>query len=105
MRNTRRELARVIKAVDEEIVDVFDAAFADVARNFSELFAMLFPGGSGRLVLTDPDDLLEHRHRDGSAAVGQDRAPAVAAVGRRALARPRWRTCSPCSAPGRRPST
>ena len=58
VRNTRRELARVIKSVDEEIVRVFDAAFADVARNFSELFAMLFPGGSGRLVLSQPDDLL-----------------------------------------------
>lgn len=58
VRNTRRELARVIKSVDEEIVRVFDAAFADVARNFSELFSLLFPGGSGRLVLTQPDDLL-----------------------------------------------
>ncbi|MDQ1382624.1 MAG: chromosome segregation protein, partial [Actinomycetota bacterium] len=58
VRNTRRELARVIKAVDEEIVRVFDSAFTDVARNFSELFSMLFPGGSGRLVLTQPDDLL-----------------------------------------------
>ncbi len=59
---------------------MFDSAFTDVARNFSELFAMLFPGGSGRLVLTQPDDLLEHRHRDGSAAVGQDGAPPLAAV-------------------------
>jgi chromosome segregation protein len=58
VRNTRRELARVIKSVDEEIVRVFDSAFADVARNFSELFSMLFPGGSGRLVLTQPEDLL-----------------------------------------------
>ncbi|MGO9873383.1 MAG: chromosome segregation protein SMC [Acidimicrobiia bacterium] len=58
VRNTRRELARVIKAVDEEIVNVFESAFADVARHFSELFAMLFPGGSGRVVLTDPHDLL-----------------------------------------------
>ncbi|MCU1468183.1 MAG: condensin subunit Smc, partial [Actinomycetia bacterium] len=58
VRNTRRELARVIKAVDEEIVRVFDSAFTDVARNFAELFSMLFPGGSGRLVLTQPDDLL-----------------------------------------------
>jgi chromosome segregation protein len=58
VRNTRRELARVIKSVDEEIVRVFDAAFADVARNFGELFSLLFPGGSGRLVLTQPDDLL-----------------------------------------------
>jgi chromosome segregation protein len=59
VRNTRRELNRVIKSVDEEIVRVFDAAFTDVARNFSELFSMLFPGGSGRLVLTQPDDLLD----------------------------------------------
>ncbi len=58
VRNTRRELARVIKAVDEEIVSVFESAFADVARHFSELFSMLFPGGSGRVVLTDPNDLL-----------------------------------------------
>ena len=58
VRNTRRELARVIKSVDEEIVRVFDSAFTDVARNFSELFSMLFPGGSGRLVLTQPEDLL-----------------------------------------------
>ena len=82
MRNTRRELARVIKSVDEEIVRVFDSAFTDVARNFSELFSMLFPGGSGRLVLTQPDDLLEHRHRDGSATVGEDGPAPVAAVGR-----------------------
>ncbi len=58
VRNTRRELTRVIKAVDEEIVRVFDSAFTDVSRHFSELFAMLFPGGSGRIVLTDPSDLL-----------------------------------------------
>jgi chromosome segregation protein len=48
----------VIRSVDEEIVRVFDAAFTDVAQNFSALFSMLFPGGSGRLVLTQPDDLL-----------------------------------------------
>jgi chromosome segregation protein len=58
VKNTRRELTRVIKAVDEEIVTVFEAAFADVARHFSDLFAMLFPGGSGRLVLTEPHDML-----------------------------------------------
>ncbi|MFM8238479.1 MAG: hypothetical protein ACKOBG_12125, partial [Actinomycetota bacterium] len=58
VKETRRELNRVIRGVDEEIVRVFDAAFTDVARNFSALFSTLFPGGSGRLVLTDPDDLL-----------------------------------------------
>ncbi len=58
IRSTRRELSKVIKAVDEEIVNVFSAAFADVSTNFTLLFETLFPGGQGRLKLTDPDDLL-----------------------------------------------
>jgi len=58
VRNSRKELTRIIRAVDEEIVTVFESAFADVARHFSELFSMLFPGGSGRLVLTEPHDML-----------------------------------------------
>ena len=55
---SRRELNRVIKAVDQEIVSVFAEAFADVQQNFTDLFTTLFPGGSGKIVLTDPDDLL-----------------------------------------------
>jgi len=58
VRTTRRELAKVIKAVDEEIQSVFAAAFADVSGHFATLFAGLFPGGSGKLTLTQPDDLL-----------------------------------------------
>ncbi|MEP7202507.1 MAG: chromosome segregation protein SMC [Ilumatobacteraceae bacterium] len=58
VRNTRRDLMRVIKAVDLEIQTVFAEAFADVSRHFTELFGMLFPGGVGSLVLTTPDDLL-----------------------------------------------
>jgi chromosome segregation protein len=58
IRQTRRELSKVIKAVDAEIVSVFSAAFADVSQNFTLLFETLFPGGQGRLRLTDPDDLL-----------------------------------------------
>ncbi len=54
----RRELNRVIRAIDEEIVRVFAAAYADVSENFEQLFETLFPGGRGRLRLTDPDDLL-----------------------------------------------
>ena len=38
---------------------MFAAAFADVAANFEPLFETLFPGGTGRLRLTDPDNLLE----------------------------------------------
>ena len=58
VRTTRRELSRVIKAVDQEIQSVFAAAYADVSTNFATLFDGLFPGGTGRLVLTDPDDML-----------------------------------------------
>ena len=58
VKESRRELAKVIRAIDGEIVSVFAAAFADVAANFEALFEMLFPGGQGRLRLTDPDDLL-----------------------------------------------
>ena len=58
VRETRRELLRVIKAVDQEIQSVFAAAFADVSSHFTHLFGTLFPGGAGKLVLTQPDDLL-----------------------------------------------
>jgi chromosome segregation protein len=58
VRTTRRDLMRVIKAVDLEIQTVFSAAFSDVSTHFASLFAMLFPGGTGALVLTNPDDLL-----------------------------------------------
>ncbi len=59
IRSTRRELNKVIKAVDEEIVTVFASAYADVADNFTTLFERLFPGGQGALRLTEPDNLLE----------------------------------------------
>ncbi|MHB1139483.1 MAG: chromosome segregation protein SMC, partial [Microthrixaceae bacterium] len=59
IRSTRRELSKVIRAVDEEIVKVFSAAYADVSQNFTVLFETLFPGGQGRLRLTDPNNLLE----------------------------------------------
>ncbi len=59
VKNSRRELQRVIHAVNNEITAIFQTAFDDVERNFSELFALLFPGGSGRLTLTQPDNLLD----------------------------------------------
>jgi chromosome segregation protein len=58
VRSTRRELSRVIAAVDAEIQNVFAAAFHDVAENFTQLFGLLFPGGIGKLTLTAPDDML-----------------------------------------------
>ena len=50
---------KVIAAVDAEIVDVFEAAFKDVAHNFAQIFSTLFPGGQGRLTLSDADKMLE----------------------------------------------
>ena len=84
---------------------MFEQAFADVQQNFTDLFSTLFPGGAGKLVLTDPDDLLNTGHRDGGAAVGQERAPPLAALRWRALAHRAGVPVRACSAPGRRPST
>jgi len=58
VRAARRDLAKVIRAIDAEIRQVFAAAYSDVAENFAKLFVTLFPGGSGQLRLTDPEDLL-----------------------------------------------
>jgi len=58
LRATKRDLLSVVRDVDTRIHDVFAAAFADTAREFNVVFATLFPGGEGRLVLTEPDDLM-----------------------------------------------
>ena len=59
VRGARRELHHVIRTLDEEIMQVFDSAFADVNEHFSTLVTSLFPGGTGRLSLTDPENLLD----------------------------------------------
>jgi chromosome segregation protein len=58
LKNTRRDLLTVVREVDDKILEVFASAYADVAREFEIVFRTLFPGGDGRLVLTDPDDML-----------------------------------------------
>ena len=58
VRGARRELQEVIRALDDEIMQSFSSAVADVNEHFSNLISMLFPGGQGRLILTDPDDPL-----------------------------------------------
>jgi chromosome segregation protein len=58
LKSTRRDLLTVIAEVDEKILEVFTEAFYDVAREFETVFAALFPGGEGRLLLTEPDDML-----------------------------------------------
>ncbi|OBF50196.1 chromosome segregation protein SMC [Mycolicibacterium monacense] len=54
----RKDLLDVIADVDDRILQVFTEAYADVEREFTQVFATLFPGGEGRLLLTDPDDML-----------------------------------------------
>jgi chromosome segregation protein len=58
LKASRRDLLVVIKEVDDRVQQVFQAAYEDVAREFELVFSVLFPGGAGRLVLTDPDDWL-----------------------------------------------
>ncbi|MET2716674.1 AAA family ATPase [Streptomyces harbinensis] len=58
LKKTRAELLGLIKEVDERVEQVFTEAFHDTAREFEGVFSRLFPGGDGRLVLTDPSDML-----------------------------------------------
>lgn len=59
VRKARRDLLEVIAQVDQEITDTFMSAYRDVAMQFERLVSELFPGGEGRLVLTDPASPLE----------------------------------------------
>jgi chromosome segregation protein len=58
LKATRRDLLDIIREVDARVQEVFAQAFGDVAVAFESTFARLFPGGEGRLVLTDPSDML-----------------------------------------------
>ncbi|MFI7098304.1 chromosome segregation SMC family protein [Streptomyces sp. NPDC050161] len=58
LKKTRADLMQVVKEVDERVEQVFTEAYEDTAREFEGVFARLFPGGEGRLVLTDPGNML-----------------------------------------------
>ncbi|MET9995408.1 MULTISPECIES: AAA family ATPase [Streptomyces] len=58
LKRTRTDLLQVIKEVDERVEQVFTEAYRDTAREFEGVFSRLFPGGEGRLILTDPDNML-----------------------------------------------
>ena len=58
LRKSRRDLMDIVKEVDERVEQVFTEAYRDVEVAFEHVFSRLFPGGEGRLVLTDPDDML-----------------------------------------------
>jgi chromosome segregation protein len=58
LKRTRRDLLTVVKEVDDRVQQVFASAYEDTAREFEDIIGRLFPGGEGRLILTEPDDLL-----------------------------------------------
>ncbi|MFF4958564.1 chromosome segregation protein SMC [Streptomyces sp. NPDC001222] len=58
LKKTRADLLQVVKEVDERVEQVFTEAYRDTAREFEGVFSRLFPGGDGRLVLTDPANML-----------------------------------------------
>ncbi|MFI5697863.1 chromosome segregation protein SMC [Kribbella sp. NPDC051586] len=58
LKKSRRDLMDIVKEVDERVEQVFTEAYRDVEIAFEHVFSRLFPGGEGRLVLTDPDDML-----------------------------------------------
>ena len=58
LKKTRADLLDIVAQIDERVQEVFTEAYTDTAAQFEQVFARLFPGGEGRLVLTDPDDML-----------------------------------------------
>ncbi len=58
LKQSRRDLLGIVEQVDAKVRQAFADAFRDVAREFHAVFSRLFPGGEGRLELTDPQDLL-----------------------------------------------
>ncbi|HEU4330725.1 MAG TPA: chromosome segregation protein SMC, partial [Lapillicoccus sp.] len=58
LKRSKRDLLDIIREVDERIERVFTEAYHDVAVQFERVFARLFPGGEGRLILTDPENML-----------------------------------------------
>ena len=58
LKKTRRDLLDIVREVDERVEQVFTEAWEDVRQAFDSVFSRLFPGGEGKLVLTDPSDML-----------------------------------------------
>ncbi|WP_193554695.1 chromosome segregation SMC family protein [Rothia halotolerans] len=58
LRRSRADLEEIIRDVDRHVREVFAQAFHDTQEQFVRVFSTLFPGGEGKLVLTDPSDML-----------------------------------------------
>ena len=59
LKKSKSDLLTIIDDVDRLVQEAFEEAWADTARHFEHVFSVLFPGGEGRLVLTDPDSMLD----------------------------------------------
>ena len=58
LKKTKKDLLDIIKEVDDKVVEIFTQAYKDTEREFVGIFARLFPGGEGRLILTNPQDMM-----------------------------------------------
>jgi chromosome segregation protein len=58
LKKTKKDLLDIVKEVDDKVQQIFKEAYDDTAREFEKIFARLFPGGDGRLIMTNPEDLM-----------------------------------------------
>ena len=58
LKKTKKDLLEIVKEVDDKVQEIFYQAYLDTEREFKGIFARLFPGGEGRLILTNPDDIM-----------------------------------------------
>ncbi len=86
LKATRKDLLDIVREVDQRVEEVFTEAYADVSKAFDETFSRLFPGGEGRLILTEPGDMLTTGVEVEARPAGQEGQAAVAAVRWRAVA-------------------
>ncbi len=100
VKSTRRDLHKLIRSIDDEIVGVFSAAYADVSTNFTNLFQTLFPGGKGELNCSTPmtSSTAGSRSRPSRRARTSRSCHCCRAVSGRWWP---WPSCSRCSGAGR----
>ena len=58
LKASKADLLRIVQDVDRLVQEAFTAAFTETRKQFEHVFGVLFPGGQGDLVLTDPEDML-----------------------------------------------
>lgn len=58
LKQSKADLLRIVQDVDRLVEEAFASAFTETRVQFEHVFGVLFPGGQGDLVLTDPDDML-----------------------------------------------